>query len=699
MVINNQILDMKKLFKYSLLLLSVAAAFVACKDEEKSDPGTWDANPNYADIYFKETTKSIQLDPTEATKATITIYRRDSVGDRTVHLDIIENTDDVFTVADAVFADQESSATFEVNFPNAEIGKKYTLTLSTSDPNLVSSYSQNISYTLDITRIKWNLLGKGTLEETFVFGGAGEFDIYIREDDPSKFRFDNLFVDIAKKTNTALDGNQTEQAFVSVLKAGDSFAGVTISQANLIGFLEDINTGFAHPTYGADILICHPYGFGSTATEDAWLHNKVLVYQENGLPGQIQIAPFYYMNGVGGWNMSQRDGYVVITFPGYTPDNTYEAQFDDDFAWQDVKTFDITNSATGETAPNIMLQKAVCTVTTDDCDVAFLEKYGVPYRLLSPFAEDNDIYFFIKNGRVTIPADFAEYFALQNTGLTTAPLNTPIYAMINAKESEVSITETEEGVDITELILNMTFTDEEGEKDYGTADVLLNNVTWSQIAGGTYSYYFFGDVDEETHEITPYVDDECVLEKRDDKEDIFRIPEWGYGVDFEFTWDRTTNEVSVPLQFSGFTDNEGYTAYCWEAPDFAEVITSFYNYYEVAPASVFDPETNTIVFSLVYLWFSPSEEYAGWDDLYQETFELQLDESGEVKSLKRLKNHKNNIVPVWQRKMRKASKAESVKMRRSTMIKLNQNYRKAKAKKVQRKYQRINMPLNFKGMR
>ena len=690
---------MKKLFKYSLLLLSVATAFVACKDEETSEPGAWDANANYADIYFKETSQSLQLDPSEETKASITIYRRDSVGDRTVHMDIVENTDDVFTVADAVFADMESSATIEVTFPEAEIGKTYTLTLSTSDPDLVSSYSQNISYTLDITRIKWNLLGKGTIvENVFLYGAAGEFDIYVRDDDPTKFRFDNMFDDLAAKTNKTLDGNQTEQAFVSVLKVGEDFGGVTISQANLIGFLDDINTGYAHPTYGIDILICHPYGFGSTATEDKWLCNKVLAYQENGLPGQIQIAPFYYMSGLGGWNYSQYDDLIIITFPGYTPDNTYEAVFDDDFAWEDVKTFDITNSATGETAPNIMLQKAVCTVTTDDCDVTFLEKYGVPYRLLSPFAEDYDIYFFIKNGHITIPADFEDYIALQNTGLTTAPLNTPIFAQINTKESQVSMTESEEGVDITELILNMTFTDEDGEKDYGAADILFNNVTWSQIGAGTYSYYFFGDVDQETGVITPYVDDECVLEKRDDKDDIFRIPEWGYGVQFGFTWDRSTNEVSVPLQFTGFTD-QGYTAYCWEASDFAETDESFYQYYDEAPASMFDPETNTIVFSLVYLWFDPNEKYFDWNDLYQETFELQLDESSEVKSLKRIKSHKNNIVPVWQRKMRKASKAGSVKMRRSTIIKLNQNSRKTKSQKVQRKFQRIiTKPLTFKGM-
>ncbi|MBR1664887.1 MAG: hypothetical protein IJ699_01485, partial [Bacteroidaceae bacterium] len=71
---------MKKIFKYSLLMLSVVAAFVACKDEDNSAPGEWDANPNYANIYFEKTSSSVELDPSEATTATIAINRRDTVG-------------------------------------------------------------------------------------------------------------------------------------------------------------------------------------------------------------------------------------------------------------------------------------------------------------------------------------------------------------------------------------------------------------------------------------------------------------------------------------------------------------------------------------------------------------------------------------------------------------------------------------------
>lgn len=535
-------------------MLSVVAAFVACKDEDRITPGEWDANPNYANVYFENTTQSVELDPTAATTATIAIYRRDTIGARTVHMDVVENTDDVFTVSDAVFADGDSVAYITVEFPNAEVGKTYTLTLSSSDPNLVSSYSKDASYTLNVTRIKWNLAGKATLTEKFIFGGSGTFDLYVRDDDPTKFRFDDMFDEIAANTETPLDGNQTKQAFVSILKKGDVLGGVTVTQSNLIGFEEDLNSGFLHPTYGADILICHPYGFSSTKEEKNWSHNTVLGYQDNGLPTQIQIAPFYYMNGVGGWNYSQQDGYVIITFPGYEPVVTYEAYFDpfddegDDFQWNAVKTFDFTNTVTGEVRSNVMLQRATCTVSTDECDSVFMAQYGVPYRLIGPFVDGYDIYFFVKNGKVTIPDDFADYFELQETGMVSSPLNTPLYAAINVDGSSITTVEVEDSIDIKEINLNMSFYDKKGETTFGTADMLLNNVTWTKVATGTYYYVMFSENEDGSPEADPGYE----LYKRDDKDDVFKITNWLMGTDFMFTWDKATNACEVQLQEIGY---------------------------------------------------------------------------------------------------------------------------------------------------
>ena len=577
-------------------MLAGLSVFVACNNEDTIEKATWDANENYANIYFKGTSASYEFAPTDECKVTLKVYRRDSLGALTVNLEPTINTDDVFTVGPAVFADKDTVATFDVTFPNAEIGKTYTLQLSSTDPNLVSSWSQGIVYNLNIMRVKWNYVGKATLEEYFVFGGSGQFDLYMRDDDHNKFRFDNMFEEIAANTETTLDGNQTAQAFVSILRKGDVLGSVTVTQAGLVGFVDDINTGFMHPTYGADILICHPYGFSSTKTEDMWSYNKVLDYQDNGLPTQIQIAPFYYMNGVGGWNYSQKEGYVIITFPGYEPVVTYEAYFDpydedgDDFEWSDVKTFDFTNTVTGEVRSNVMLKKATCKVNTDNCDETFLAKYGVPYCLVSPFVDGYDIYFFVKNNKVIIPDDYAYDFELQETGMTADPLQTAIYAAINTEDSYFTTVGEGDDVEVKEINLNMSFYDKKGKTSFGTANMLLNNVSWTKVATGTYYYVMFSENEDGSPEADPGYE----LYKRDDKDNVFKITDWLMGTDFMFTWDKATNACEIPLQEIGYEHPNYGMMYIIEGanynPDKYGEHTSYY-----------DPETKVFHFFPAYV--------------------------------------------------------------------------------------------------
>ena len=65
-------------------------------------------------------------------------------------------------------------------------------------------------------------------------------------------------------------------------------------------------------------LPIYPSGFKKYRTsQENWAYNKVVQWQPDGkLPAAVQLAPFYYMDGVGGWDYSQEDGNVTIVFPG-----------------------------------------------------------------------------------------------------------------------------------------------------------------------------------------------------------------------------------------------------------------------------------------------------------------------------------------------------------------------------------------------
>ena len=131
-------------------------------------------------------------------------------------------------------------------------------------------------------------------------------------------------------------------------------------------YFDDYNTGYHHATYDADIWWYHPSKLSSTGPESFWLHNIVLAYKEDGTPGQIQLAPRYYMVGVGGWNPSQNDGVVVITFPGFTPKD-YSVDMSVSGIYTDLEgnAFAAVESTLGADATNV---KAVVVSASDNAN-------------------------------------------------------------------------------------------------------------------------------------------------------------------------------------------------------------------------------------------------------------------------------------------------------------------------------------------
>ena len=103
------------------------------------------------------------------------------------------------------------------------------------------------------------------------------------------------------------------------MQPGNSLSGVTITQSDLVYF-SPTPVGIDMTGQGNVTEIWHPVHFGGNyATEEAWTYSRVLAYQENGLPGEIQLAPFYYdpVSGYGNPSTASQDGVIDIVFPGY----------------------------------------------------------------------------------------------------------------------------------------------------------------------------------------------------------------------------------------------------------------------------------------------------------------------------------------------------------------------------------------------
>lgn len=204
----------------------------------------------------------------------------------------------------------------------------------------------------------WTPLGKGTIYETFWFVSdddpVAEASVTIMQavENNKIFRVVDPWSGLADYAGAELNGNQMNIQF-RLLEVGETLDDVTITQKDLV-YYDRSNTGYHHSEYDADVWILHPAEFTNTATEDNWLHNKVLSYQENGLPAIVQLAPRYYMFGVGGWNNSQSDDIVKIVFPGvkvydYSAEVSYVGMFTNPdgaiSVWGDLKLGDDAKTA------------------------------------------------------------------------------------------------------------------------------------------------------------------------------------------------------------------------------------------------------------------------------------------------------------------------------------------------------------------
>ena len=57
------------------------------------------------------------------------------------------------------------------------------------------------------------------------------------------------------------------------------------------------------------IYVYHPSAFSDLNSPEFWQHNKFLSDKV------IQLAPYYYIDGLGGWNKTQTDGMILIQLP------------------------------------------------------------------------------------------------------------------------------------------------------------------------------------------------------------------------------------------------------------------------------------------------------------------------------------------------------------------------------------------------
>ena len=321
---------MKNIFKFSLALLTVLMGLSSCSD---SDDNYQKASVSGPQVFFdKDMSKVVNL-TFDDTSFKVPVSRANAAEAVTVSLSK-EDEENLFTVPSSVsFAAGQSVAEIEIGLDPSkfEFNEFKNLTLKV-DPEMGTPYGNGtlpLSVGMPLT---WKSLGKGTYVDNW-FGHVSNPEIQQCEQDPQKFRVAAPYADYDGDDYFDMSGTMDAYLELTVLKPGDVFNDVTITENDLVVF-PIYSTGAIHPSYTDDVIVMlHPSEYSSMASDQTkWAFNKVLEYDADGKPAKIQLAPSYYMMKYGGWNNTQNDGVITIYFPGNDPldydvDVTYNGKY------------------------------------------------------------------------------------------------------------------------------------------------------------------------------------------------------------------------------------------------------------------------------------------------------------------------------------------------------------------------------------
>ena len=280
------------------MAIVAAALFTSCnKDVE----GAIYSNQSNAGVSFTASTLSAVEVPASNPVFDVEIVRGNTVGAATGTLtaSLVANKAGVpgVTVSSFSFADGQNSTTVSVNISPLEVGVAGSLTLTIADAD--ASVGGVKSATMKVSKAyEWKSLGKGQFYDNF-FGMTSQPEI-LKAEGFDRYRVIEPCEDFRAE---AIAGGDT-------WAAASSAPFIELWVEDGLVFWEDWFTG---QNYDGDktqpIMACHPSGWSSMSTADFWQHSKFLDEKT------IQLAPYYYIDGLGGWNYTQYDGVILITLP------------------------------------------------------------------------------------------------------------------------------------------------------------------------------------------------------------------------------------------------------------------------------------------------------------------------------------------------------------------------------------------------
>ena len=307
---------MKTIYRLFAAFSALSLFAAACSPVEEYKPGVEDNTDCYG-VYFPAQETEFVRSPEEATVITFTVAREKTDGDLIVPINV-KDTSSIFNIkpVNAVFEDGQSETTISFDYARIAVGQEYLVSLSIEGDEFVSKYStlpSNLDFTVLVE--KWNDLGVGTFTMNVYWDPFTCAVRFFQSDlNPAIYRIKMHEVLEDGTTDLIFSEEQNTYLYLKVLKKGDKVFDNVADKDDLV-FFDVFHTGIINSTYNAELLFVHPGALSSFTVSD-WYYNKVIQVKEDGSPAVIQLAPYIFMNGIGGWSFIDQDEAIILVLPG-----------------------------------------------------------------------------------------------------------------------------------------------------------------------------------------------------------------------------------------------------------------------------------------------------------------------------------------------------------------------------------------------
>ena len=356
---------MNKIFKsaFVALVALIGLTMTSCVNKYDYDAATASGEQ----VYFDNSTSKVALSK-DATSFTVPVLRVATTEAATIALTSTDESG-IFTIPSSVsFAAGENKALVTIGYDptKLEYDDFKTITLSLSDASYGTPYGfSSLSFLAGIPS-PFVTIGKAKFMDSWMYDAETYFDVTLQQNEinPDIYRIVNPYDEILVKGGYSpnyVKKGPSEYLTFQLRHAGEEVGGAILTRDNLVTF-EPFRTGYYISDYDSGDADGEVWGFhvsddafhSSWHVEAAYLKSCVAAYKEDGTPGQVNLAPWYYITGVGGWNKSQEDKQIEIIFPGFTPaDYSAELAYSGIFTDASEKVFAVGSLTLGADAQEV----------------------------------------------------------------------------------------------------------------------------------------------------------------------------------------------------------------------------------------------------------------------------------------------------------------------------------------------------------